>query len=124
MNLNKFTIKSQEAIQKAQEIAGSNNSQAIEPIHILKGILSVDENVIPFILKKLDVNFPVFLQAVDNIILSLPKVSGGDQYLSNEANEVLQKAQSHLNPEYALENLFQATITAKYTTTLDFEASP
>ena len=119
MNLNKFTIKSQEAIQKAQEIAGSNSNQAIESIHILKGILSVDENVIPFILKKLDVNFPVFLQAVDKIIESLPKVSGGDQYLSNEANEVLQKAQSHLkefNDEFvSIELLLIAILEVKST---------
>jgi len=119
MNLNKFTIKSQEAIQKAQEIAGSNSNQAIESIHILKGILSVDENVIPFILKKLDVNFPVFLQAVDKIILSLPKISGGDQYLSNEANEVLQKAQSHLkefNDEFvSIELLLIAILEVKST---------
>ena len=96
MNLNKFTIKSQEAIQKAQEIAGSNNNQAIESIHLLKGILIADENVVPFLLKKLNVNYPVFSQAVDKIIESLPKVTGGSQYLSNEANEVLNKAQGYL----------------------------
>jgi ATP-dependent Clp protease ATP-binding subunit ClpB len=117
MNLNKFTIKSQEAIQKAQEIAGSNSNQAIESIHILKGILTVDENVIPFILKKLDVNYPVFTQAVDRIIESLPKVSGGEQYLSNEANQVLQKAQSYLkdfNDEFvSIEHLLIAILEVK-----------
>ncbi len=96
MNLNKFTIKSQEAVQKAQEIAGSNNNQAIESIHLLKGILLADENVIPFLLKKLNVNYPVFSKAVDKIIESLPKVSGGNQYLSNEAADVLNKAQGYL----------------------------
>lgn len=117
MNLNKFTIKSQEAIQKAQEIASSNSNQAIESIHILKGILTVDENVIPFILKKLDVNYPVFIQAVDRIIESLPKVSGGEQYLSNEANQVLQKAQSYLkdfNDEFvSIEHLLIAILEVK-----------
>ncbi len=96
MNLNQFTIKSQEAIQKSQEMAASNSNQAIECIHILKAILTVDENVIPFLLKKLNVNTVVFTQAVDKIIESLPKVSGGDQYLSSEARSVLQKATSYL----------------------------
>ncbi|PLW97416.1 MAG: ATP-dependent chaperone ClpB [Marinilabiliales bacterium] len=96
MNFNKFTIKSQEAIQKAQEIAVANSNQAIDGIHLLKAILSVDENVIPYLLKKLDVNFPVFNQAVDRIIDSLPKVTGGEPYFSNESKEVLQKAQNNL----------------------------
>lgn len=96
MNLNNFTIKSQEAIQKAQEIVAANQSQAIESIHILKGILAVDENVVPFLLKKLGVNLVVMNQAVEKIIESQPKVSGGDQYLSNDANRALQKAQTYL----------------------------
>jgi len=96
MNIQKFTIKSQEAIQKAQEIAMANSNQAIDAIHLLKGILSVDENVVPYLLKKLDVNFPVFNQAVDRIIDSLPKVTGGEPYFSNESKDVLQKAQNYL----------------------------
>jgi len=96
MNLNQFTIKSQEAIQKAQEIASQNGQQSIESIHLLKGILSVDENVTPFLLKKLNVNFDVFTKAVDQIIRSLPKVSGGEQYLGREANDVLNKASRYL----------------------------
>ena len=96
MNLNQFTIKSQEAIQKAQELASANSNQAIESIHILKGILDADENVIPFLLKKLNVNYPIFVQAVDKMIESLPKVSCGDQYLSSDANEVLKKAATYL----------------------------
>ena len=114
MNINQFTIKSQEAIQKAQEIAGTNSNQAIESIHILKGILSVDENVVPYLLKKLNVNFPVFSEAVDRIIESLPKVSGGEQYLSNEANEVMRKAHSYLkefNDEFvSIEHLLLAIL--------------
>ena len=66
-------------------MAHTNNNQAIENIHLLKGILEVDENVTPFLLKKLNVNFPVFSSTVDKIIESLPKVSGGEAYLSNES---------------------------------------
>ena len=96
MNLNNFTIKSQEAIQKAQEIAAGNQHQAIESIHILKGIIQVDENVIPYLLKKLDVNIQILSQAIEKILESLPKVSGGEQYLSKEASAALQKANSYL----------------------------
>ena len=96
MNLNQFTIKSQEAIQKAQEIASSNNNQAIDSIHLLKAIITVDENVIPFLLKKLNVNFTIFSKAIDNIIDSLPKVSGGEEYFSNETKDVLQKSKQYL----------------------------
>ena len=93
MNFNNFTIKAQESVQKAQEIAESFQHQVIEPIHLLKGIFMVDENVIPVILKKLDVNTQVLQQAIDKIIESLPKVVGGDQYLSRDANAALQHAQ-------------------------------
>ena len=96
MNLNNFTIKSQEAIQKAQEIVMANHQQAIENTHILKGILTVDENVIPFLLKKLNVNLVIFNQALDKIIESYPKVSGGEPFLSREAKTALQKATSYL----------------------------
>jgi ATP-dependent Clp protease ATP-binding subunit ClpB len=96
MNLNQFTIKSQEAIQKAQESASVREQQAIETIHLLKGILGVDENVTPFLLKKLNVNFDVFTKAVDRIVESLPKVSGGELYLAKDTNEVLQRAPRYL----------------------------
>lgn len=96
MNFNQFTIKSQEAIQKAQELTTQNGQQAIESIHLLKGLLLVDENATPFLLKKLNVDYPVFSQAVDRIIQSLPKVSGGEVYLSRDANQVLQKSQTYL----------------------------
>ncbi len=96
MNLNNFTIKAQEAIQKAQEIAAGNQHQAIESIHILKGIIHVDENVIPYLLKKLDVNTHTLSQAIDKILESFHRVSGGEQYLSKEANAALQKANSYL----------------------------
>lgn len=96
MNLNQFTIKSQEAIQKAQEVDHGFNYQAIESIHLMKGDLDTDENVTPFLLKKLNVNFPVYSMTVTKIIESLPKVSGGEAYLLNEASEVLLKAQTYL----------------------------
>ncbi len=115
MNFNNFTIKSQEAIQQAQQIAGEYGHQAIETGHILKGILKVDESVTPFLLKKLGVNVDIFSKAVDKIVESYPKVSGGDQYLSRNANAVLQKAVSLLkefNDEYVtIEHLLLALLT-------------
>lgn len=92
MDLNNFTIKSQEAIQKATEIAAAKQNQSIEPSHLLKGILIVDENVAPYLLRKLNVNFDVLSKALDKLIDSLPKVSGGQQYLSSNSNQALQKA--------------------------------
>jgi ATP-dependent Clp protease ATP-binding subunit ClpB len=93
MNFNNFTIKAQEAVQKAQEIASALQNQSIENSHLLKGMLTVDENVIPYLLKKLNVNFGVFSKALDKIIESYPRVTGsGSQYLSNDANAALQKA--------------------------------
>ncbi len=119
MNLNQFTIKSQEAIQKSQELAVQHGQQAIESIHLLKGILLVDENATPFLLKKLNVDYPVFSQAVDRIIESLPKVSGGQPYLSNDANEVLQKASTYLaefKDEFvSVEHLLLAILEVKST---------
>ncbi len=119
MNFNQFTIKSQEAVQKAQELATANENQAIESIHLLKGILAVDENATPLLLKKLNVDFPVFSQAVDRIIESLPKVQGGQQYLSNEATLVLQKAQNLLKEfkdEFvSVEHLLLAILEVKST---------
>jgi len=92
MNFNNFTIKSQEAVQKATEIATAQQNQAIETSHLLKGMLMVDENVIPYLLKKLNVNLDVFIPALDRIIDSYPEVSGGEQFLSNDATKALQKA--------------------------------
>jgi len=92
MNFNNFTIKSQEAVQKATEIAAAKQNQSIETSHLLKGMLTVDENVIPYLLKKLNVNIEILTKALDHIIDSYPKVSGGEQFLSGEANKALQKA--------------------------------
>ena len=96
MNLNQFTIKSQEAIQKAQEIATGFQQQQLDTAHILKGIIEVDENVTPFLLKKLGVNISLLEQKADAIIQKQSKVSGGQIYLSNEANSAISKAQSLL----------------------------
>ncbi len=90
--MNNFTIKSQEAIQQAFQIAQGNNQQAIEPAHLLSGVMHSAENISGFLLKKLGVNVPVFQQALNKIIESYPKVSGGENYLSSNANRVLQKA--------------------------------
>jgi len=93
MNFNNFTIKSQEAVQKAMEIAAVKQNQAIETSHLLKGILIVDENVIPYLLKKLNVNLDSFTRELDRILDSYPKISGGgEQYLSNDATKALKKA--------------------------------
>jgi ATP-dependent Clp protease ATP-binding subunit ClpB len=98
MNFNNFTIKAQEAIQKAQEMATANSNQALENAHILKGIFSVDENVMPYLLKKLDVNIDIFTKALDKMIESFPKVTGGGEiYLSRDANSAIQKAIKYTN---------------------------
>jgi len=92
MNFNNFTIKSQEAVQRAQQIAIGNETQIIELGHILKGAFEIDQNVIPFIFKKLGVNFNAVDQALDRIIEGYPKVSGGSVNLSRFSNEAMNKA--------------------------------
>jgi ATP-dependent Clp protease ATP-binding subunit ClpB len=96
MNFNNFTIKAQEAVQKASEITTGFQQQSIENAHILKSLLSVDENVVGYILKKLNVNINRLNQSLDELISSFPKVSGSNVYLSNAANSTVQKAQSYL----------------------------
>ena len=96
MNFDKFTIKSQEAIQQALTIANMNGQQAIENGHILKAIMENDENVTPFILKKLGIIAEVFKKTLDSIVNSYPKVNGGQPYLSNYANQTIAKATSAL----------------------------
>lgn len=92
MNLNNFTIKSQEAIQKAIEIAQGYNHQAVEPAHLLKAILSESENITGYLLRKLGVNPVTFDDVLDRMLDSMPKVSGGEQYLSTSTSKVLQRA--------------------------------
>jgi ATP-dependent Clp protease ATP-binding subunit ClpB len=117
MNLNNFTIKSQEAVQQAVQLATVNGNQAIENGHLLKGILEVDENVTPFILKKLNVNTSIFKQALDKIVENYPKVSGAQPYLSNSANQTISKASSYLkewNDEYvSIEHLLWGMLSTK-----------
>ena len=96
MNFNNYTIKSQEALQAATQEAMNNGQQAIETGHILKGVLNVDENVTPFLLKKLGVNVPAFEAAVESQVKSYPKIEGGQPYLSNSASQVLNKATNFL----------------------------
>lgn len=96
MNFNNFTIKAQEAVQKASEIAAGNQQQAIENAHLLKSLLLVDENVINYLLKKLNVNINRLNTVLDAEIQSYPKVSGSNIYLSSAANSALVKAQGYL----------------------------
>ena len=95
MNFNNFTIKSQEAVQEAINLVTANGQQAIEPVHLLAGLMKVGENVTNFIFQKLGVNGQQVALVLNKQIESLPKVSGGDTYLSRESNEVLQKANQY-----------------------------
>ena len=92
MNFNNFTIKSQEAIQKAVEITRASGSQAIEPVHLLKGVIEEGESLVKFIFQKIGANLPGLIARVDADIAAQPKVSGGEPYLSRTSNDVLQKA--------------------------------
>ena len=94
MDFKKYTIKSQEAIQKAAELAAGNQQQAIEPGHLLKAILLSDENVISFLIKKLSVNKVQFETKLEDIVNGYPKVSGSSTqpYLSNDAHSALTKS--------------------------------
>ena len=117
MNSNKFTIKSQEAIQHSQQLVQSLGQQQIENEHIFKAIFEVDENVAPFILKKLQVNVPLFLQLLDSVIKNFPKVSGGEIQLSRSANTALNEAEifaKKMNDEFvAIEHLLLAIFNTK-----------
>jgi len=95
MNLNNFTIKAQEAVMHAFDIAASMNHQAVECAHIMKGILTEADKIVQFIFGKAGVDLRVFTRALDRIIDSFPKVSGGESYLSSAAAEVLRKASAH-----------------------------
>ncbi|MFT7086449.1 MAG: ATP-dependent Clp protease ATP-binding subunit ClpB [Vicingaceae bacterium] len=114
MNFKNYTIKSQEVIQQAHQLATSSNHQAIENGHILKAILDTDENVTPFLLKKLGVNADVIKQANDSILKGYPTVQGGEQYLSKNASATLQEANNLLKSfgdEYvSIEHLILALI--------------
>ena len=117
MDFKKYTIKAQEAIQKAAELATGNQQQAIEPGHIMKAILLTDENVFSFLVKKLGVNKVQFETKLDEIINGYPKVSGQQPYLSNDGHQVLTKALDFLKDfkdEYAaVEHLVLGALEGK-----------
>ena len=119
MNFNNFTIKSQETVQEAVNLVQSRGQQAIEPEHLMAGLLKVGENVTNFIFQKLGINGQQIETVLDRQITSLPKVSGGEAYLSRSANEVLQKAvevSKELGDEYvSLEALLLALLNVKST---------
>ncbi|RHJ78852.1 ATP-dependent chaperone ClpB [Parabacteroides sp. AM08-6] len=119
MNLNNFTIKAQEAVQQAVQLATQNGQQAIEAVHLLKGVIMTGESVTNFIFQKLGVNIQNLNRVLDAQISSLPKVSGGEPYLSSEANAILQKAidySSKMGDQYvSLEPIFLALFTEKST---------
>ncbi|UGU16171.1 ATP-dependent chaperone ClpB [Sinomicrobium kalidii] len=117
MNLNNFTIKSQEAIQQAQQIAQGYGHQEIENEHLFKAIFEVDENVLPFLLKKLQVNVPLLKQILDKTLESFSKVEGGQLMLSREAGTALNEAgiiAKKMNDEYvSIEHLILAIFKSK-----------
>ena len=119
MNFNNFTIKSQEAVQEAVNLTQARGQQAIEPVHLLAGVLKVGENVTNFIFQKLGMNAQQVTLVIDKQIDSLPKVSGGEPYLSRESNEVLQRATQYskvMGDEYVLlEAIILALLNVKST---------
>ena len=92
MNFNNFTIKSQEVVQKAVQLVRQNGQQAIEPEHLLRALMSEGESVVKFVFQKLDINPTQITRALDASIARLPRVAGGEPYLSNDANKVLDQA--------------------------------
>ena len=119
MNFNNFTIKSQEAVQQAVNITQARGQQAIEPVHLLAGVLKVGENVTNFIFQKLGMNAQQIALVIDKQIDSLPKVSGGEPYPSRESNEILQRAVQYskeMGDEFvSLEAIILALLNVKST---------
>ena len=117
MNFNNYTIKSQETIQQAQQLAQSYGNNLIENEHIFKALFLVDENVLPFILKKLNINVDVIQQVLDKQLESFSKVTGADLMLSREANKTLNEAAiiaKKMNDEYvSIEHLILAIFKSK-----------
>ena len=117
MNFNNFTIKSQEVIQKAQQIVQELGHQQIENEHLFKAILEVDENVTPFLLQKLDVNLPLLTQILESTLSSFPKVSGADMVLSREAGKAINDTTiiaKSMNDEYvSVEHIILAIFKTK-----------
>jgi len=117
MNFERFTIKSQEALQKSAEVATAQQQQAIEPGHLLKAILQTDENVVDYLIKKLSVNRSALESNLETIIRSYPTVAGAQPYLSNATNGILQQAEKELKEfkdEYiSIEHLLLALLGGK-----------
>ena len=117
MNLNKFTVKSQEAIQEAINSVQANNQQMIEPLHLLHGVYTIGTDIANFIFQKLGINPQLIIQQTENKIKALPKVSGGNPSLSNESVQVLDKAESHakeMGDEYtSIEQILLAIASTK-----------
>ena len=112
MNINKYTIKSQEALQSAIELARKAGNQAIEPVHLLTSILTLGDSLTDFLLSKLAIQRARLEESLQRMLSALPKVSGGEPYLSSDATKVLDKAEdiaTEMKDEYvALEHLFLA----------------
>ncbi len=117
MNLNNYTIKAQEALQKAAEIANGYQQQGIEPGHLLMAILQSDENMISFVLNKLSINRNQLESGLETTVQSYPKVSGQQPYLSNDSSTVLRQAEGYLKDfgdEYvAVEHILLALLAGK-----------
>ena len=119
MNFNKFTIKAQEAIQEAVNIANSNGQQVIEPVHLLGGVLKSSEQILSFLLQKTGANIKKVEQDTNSAIAGLPKVSGGEPYLSRTSNQALTKAEElagkNRDEFVSVEPLFMALLTENST---------
>ena len=117
MDLNKFTIKAREAVERAQQLALTSENQSIECGHLLKGVLAVDENVIPRLFQMLSANMTGFNQALESLLKSYPQVTGGQQYLSENANKALNHAlnsRKEFGDEYVtLEHLLLGILQTK-----------
>ncbi|GHT36056.1 chaperone protein ClpB [Bacteroidia bacterium] len=119
MNLNNFTIKSQEAVQQTVQLVTDNNQQVVEATHLLKGVMMTGESITNFLFQKLGVNVQNLNRVLDSEIASYPKVSGGEPYLTNEANAILQKSIAYsekMGDQYvSLEHILLALFTEKST---------
>ncbi len=119
MDLNQYTIKAQEAVQRAQQIALENGNQSIECGHILKGVLAIDESVVPHLFQKLSANLNAFSISLDHLLKSYPVVSGGKQYLSDNAEKALNhalKSRKEFDDDYVtLEHMLLGVLETKDT---------
>ena len=117
MNFNNFTIKSQEAIQKAVDYTTRGGGQSVEPVHLLRATIDVGDSLVDFIFQKLGVAKQSLVQWCDRSIASQPRVSGGNPYLSNDSNKVLQRAQDYSTQRgdrfVAIESLLMALFLVK-----------